>query len=79
MRVKTILLPATLAIAATVTLSADRTNILMDREIGETGDRQRVALSTLWEAMREAEVDDEFAKDLERVNDSDTAMENPRP
>jgi prevent-host-death family protein len=46
-------------------------------ELGPVPGGRRTTLRGLWEAMREADVDEDFADDLERVNAADTVMTNP--
>jgi len=46
-------------------------------ELGPVSGARRSTLRRLWTAMRESRVDEDFARDLERVNASDTPMENP--
>jgi len=48
-------------------------------ELGPVPGGRGTTLTKLWEAMREVEVDEDFAEDLERVNAADTVMENPWP
>lgn len=38
---------------------------------------RKTTLRALWEAMRETRADEGFARDLERVNSSDTILDNP--
>ena len=46
-------------------------------ELGPVSGTRGSTLSMVWEAMRESRADEEFARDLERVNASDVPMENP--
>ena len=46
-------------------------------ELGPVSGARRSTLRRLWTAMRESRADEDFARDLERVNASDTPMENP--
>ena len=46
-------------------------------ELGPVSGARRSTLLRLWTAMRESRADEDFARDLERVNASDTPMENP--
>ena len=46
-------------------------------ELGPVSGARRSTLHRLWTAMRESRADEDFARDLERVNASDTPMENP--
>jgi antitoxin (DNA-binding transcriptional repressor) of toxin-antitoxin stability system len=46
-------------------------------ELGPVAGARRMTLGSLWEAMRNVGADDEFARDLEKVNDSDTVLDNP--
>jgi len=48
-------------------------------ELGPVPGARRTTLRMLLEAMREVEVDEDFAEDIERVNSADTVMENPWP
>ena len=46
-------------------------------ELGPVSGMHRSTLRMLWKAMRETKVDEDFARDLERVNASDVPFENP--
>lgn len=46
-------------------------------ELGPVSGSRGATLHMLWAAMREARADEDFARDLERVNAADTPMENP--
>jgi len=46
-------------------------------ELGPVSGTRGATLNMLWTAMREAGADEDFARDLERVNAADTPMENP--
>ena len=48
-------------------------------ELGPVSGMSHTSLRRLWTAMRETGVDKDFAKDLERVNASDSAQDNPWP
>lgn len=48
-------------------------------ELGPVSGTRGTTLHALWTALKEVGADEEFAKDLERVNASDTVMENPWP
>ena len=45
-------------------------------ELGPVPGMRRSTLRMLWKAMRETRVDEDFARDLERVNVSDAPMDN---
>lgn len=45
-------------------------------ELGPVSGTRGSTLRTLWIAMREAKVDEDFVRDLERVNAADAPMEN---
>lgn len=46
-------------------------------ELGPVSGTRGATLHMLWKAMREARADEDFARDLERVNAADVPMENP--
>jgi antitoxin (DNA-binding transcriptional repressor) of toxin-antitoxin stability system len=46
-------------------------------ELGPVSGTRRCTLRALWTAMRESRADEDFARDLERVNASDAPLENP--
>ena len=46
-------------------------------ELGPVSGTRGATLTMLWRAMREARADEDFARDLERVNAADVPMENP--
>jgi len=46
-------------------------------ELGPVPGTRGTTLRGLWETMRNAKVDEEFARDLERVNTGDAPLENP--
>jgi hypothetical protein len=46
-------------------------------ELGPVSGSRGATLHMLWAAMRETRADEDFARDLERVNAADTPMENP--
>lgn len=46
-------------------------------ELGPVSGTRRTTLRTLWAAMRDTRADEDFARDLERVNSSDAPAENP--
>ena len=46
-------------------------------ELGPVSGSRGITLLELWAAMRETKPDDGFAADLERINEADSAMENP--
>ena len=48
-------------------------------ELGPVPGAAHATLGRLWDALHEVSVDDDFARDLERVSRSDSAMENPWP
>lgn len=48
-------------------------------ELGPVSGTRRATLRALWMAMREAKADEDFARDLERVNAADAPMVNPWP
>ncbi len=48
-------------------------------ELGPVAGARGTTLGRLWNALREVSVDGDFASDLDRVNRSDTVMENPWP
>ena len=48
-------------------------------ELGPVAGSRRTTVGDLWNAMKEASVDEDFAHDLERVNRSDRVLENPWP
>lgn len=46
-------------------------------ELGPVSGGRGSTLRLLWAAMRETGADEDFARDLERVNSSDLPMDNP--
>ena len=46
-------------------------------ELGPVSGVPETTLGGLWSAMRESRADEDFAADLERVNDADTVLANP--
>ena len=46
-------------------------------ELGPVSGARETSLAELWSAMREVLPDEEFAADLQRANESDTALGNP--
>lgn len=46
-------------------------------ELGPVSGTRGSTLRALWTAMRESRADEDFARDLERVNASDAPLENP--
>jgi len=48
-------------------------------ELGPVSGTRRTTLRALWMAMRETKADEDFARDLERVNAADALMGNPWP
>lgn len=48
-------------------------------ELGPVAGNRGASLQDLWEAMRQVEVDRDFASDLADVNEADEIQQNPWP
>ena len=48
-------------------------------ELSPVAGARETRLTRLWQVMRDMPVDEEFARDLERVNAADTVERNPWP